>query len=333
MAREAGASRNTGLLNPRLRGDSAPPAVCVATVTTPSFLPGTLVTLGSFLARHPGFDGDLVVIHDRLPEEDRKSLGCLPRLRFEQVSPELGARLARLTHAHPALAPALARFHSLEAFRLRGYSKVLFLDSDLLFRKPVDDLFDRPEPLICCGDGPFYRGNVRDAETFNECPGPIEARALERPFNAGFLLIDAELLRGTCYADLLSMVTPESWRHTRTPHTDQILYNRYFDGRQTLVGATYDYLLAHAPDIRAHEGLSPADARVLHFNMRAKPWQFPQLLRWAARPGGGLLAAQARCFGHWYDAYRAQLVALHLHATARRAARRGRRPETSGADA
>ena len=33
--------------------------VCLATATTASFLPGTLITLGSF----PGFDGGVAVIH------------------------------------------------------------------------------------------------------------------------------------------------------------------------------------------------------------------------------------------------------------------------------
>ena len=37
---------------------------CLATVTTARFLPGTLVTLGSFLKAHPGFDGGVAVIHD-----------------------------------------------------------------------------------------------------------------------------------------------------------------------------------------------------------------------------------------------------------------------------
>lgn len=60
--------------------------VCVATVTTASFLPGTLVTLGSFLRQHPDFAGDLVVIHDELPDSERACLAALPKLRFEQVS-------------------------------------------------------------------------------------------------------------------------------------------------------------------------------------------------------------------------------------------------------
>ena len=290
---------------------------CVATVTTPSFLPGTLVTLGSFLDRHPGFAGDLVVIHDGLPQAAREPLAALPRLRFERVSTALRGRLGRLCAARPELRPREARFWSLEAFRLDGYRKVLFCDSDLLFRQPVDDLFRRREALLCCGDGPFHRGLRRDAVTFLETAEPAGPGALERTFNAGFLLIDAALTGGRDYEGLLSLVAPERWRGVRARQTDQIVYNRHFAGRQTLIGAAYNYLLAHARDIRAHEGLAAGQARVLHFNMRAKPWQMRELVQWAAQDSGALLAAQSEAFGFWYEACRDQLAALHLRARAR----------------
>ena len=38
------------------------------TATTERFVPGTLVSLASFLKHHPAFDGDFVVVHDELPE-------------------------------------------------------------------------------------------------------------------------------------------------------------------------------------------------------------------------------------------------------------------------
>lgn len=293
--------------------------ICVATVTTDSFVPGTLVTVGTFLKRHPGFAGDLVVIHDELDGKARDCLAAFPRLRFESVSSELRQRLALLVDAHPALAGRLPRFYSLEAFRLSGYRKVLFLDSDLLFRHPVAELFDRPDALLCCGDGPFYRGRVRDATTFREFDDPARRHTLGRTFNAGFLLIDTELLDGDTYADLLALVTVRNWQRVGTGHTDQILYNRYFAGQQTLVGATYNYLLAHARDIRARERLAADDAKVLHFNMRAKPWQVPSLAPWAASAKGVLLSAQVRRFNYWYEAYCDQLVALNLRSNVRRA--------------
>ena len=54
-----------------------PPKVCLATATTERFMPGTLVLIGSFLRRHPGFAGDVVVVHDDgLPETLREVLAA-----------------------------------------------------------------------------------------------------------------------------------------------------------------------------------------------------------------------------------------------------------------
>ena len=51
--------------------------ICLATATTEDFLPGTVVTVASFLKAHPGFDSDVVVIHDGLAEEHREVLNAL----------------------------------------------------------------------------------------------------------------------------------------------------------------------------------------------------------------------------------------------------------------
>ena len=69
-----------------------PPKVCLATATTERFVPGTLVLIGSFLRRHPGFAGDIVVVHDRgLPESLREVLAAtFDGVRFHPVLPELG---------------------------------------------------------------------------------------------------------------------------------------------------------------------------------------------------------------------------------------------------
>ena len=71
--------------------------ICLATATTEDFLPGTVVTVASFLKAHPDFDGDVVIIHDGLAEEHREVLSTLSaRVRFAPVSPELRDRLARV---------------------------------------------------------------------------------------------------------------------------------------------------------------------------------------------------------------------------------------------
>ena len=291
-----------------------PAKVCLATATTERFVPGTLVLIGSFLQRHPGFAGDLVVVHDAgLPESLREVLATtFDRVRFHPVLPELVDRVERLAAALPGRGLAPARFLALEAFRLGGYRKVLFCDSDLLFRAPVDSLFDSPHALLCCGDKAYLEGRHRDAASFLPAPPGSRAGAggvLDRTFNDGFLVIDAALVNDRTYADLLAMLTPETWRANGTPHTKQFLHNRYFAGRQTLLSSTYNFLLASAQAIRAREGVDVESARVLHYVKAVKPWLPEAMLRWAWDPGS---APAATAFRFWYDAWLDVLAQAHV---------------------
>ena len=289
--------------------------ICFVTATTESFVPGTFVTLGSFLQHHPDFDGDLVVVHDELPEEHRRHLAAISSaVRFEQVSAELRSRLAALRAERPALAGRLAQFYSLEAFRLHGYGKVLYYDSDVLFQSSVADLFDSPDALLCCPDGIHLRGLRRDAATF----GPVAAEsadAIEGNFGAGFLLIDSALVEENAYEALLALLTPETWQGTATAHTDQLVLNRCFGGRQTLVSSAYDFVLERAALIKAREGVDAEDAKALHFIGGVKPWMPEAMLRWAR---GEPEHRPRDFFKLWYDAYLGCLADAHLHSAKRR---------------
>ena len=287
---------------------------CFVTAATERFVPGALVALCSFRQHHPGFAGDLVVIHDALPAVHRQHLeDACPGVRFEPVSAALRERLAILGAARQDLAPRLAQFFSLEAFRLRGYRKVLYCDSDVLFQGSVAKLFDSPSALLCCGDEVFLHGGARNATTFAPLrlaqPVGAHAEVLQCPFNAGFLLIDGGVLEAGCYADLLSLVSPDTWRGTATIHTDQLILNRHFPGRQTLVGWRYNFLLPFAEAIRAREGVDAEGANALHFVGPVKPWMPEAMLRWAE---GDPKHKPSSAFRRWYDAYVGYLAAAHV---------------------
>ena len=274
-------------------------------------MPGTLVALATFAKHHRDFSGDLVVVHDGLcgTQREQLALAC-PGIRFEPVSTALRCRLDALASACPALAGRWGQFYSLEAFRLRGYRKVLFYDSDVLFQGSIADLFSSPAALLCCPDGVALRGGCRDAATFAPMPaagaGP---GVLAQPFGAGFMLIDAALVEGGCYAELLALVSPETWRGSATHHTDQFVLNRGLAGRQTLVSSRYDFALPQAEAIRAREGIDAAAARVLHFSGAIKPWMPDAMLRWTL---GDPDTKPRSAFRLWYDAYVASLTAAHL---------------------
>ena len=263
-----------------------------------------MVAIASFLKQHPGFAGEMVLFHDGLPEERRAALTrAFPPLRFEPVNPELRERLTRLGADRPDLRAKLPDFYSLEAFRLDGYRKVLYCDCDLLFRRPIDDLFEREDALLCCGDGVFLRGGCHDAATYRPIHSPSQAGAqgvLERTFGCGLLLIDERLTGERTYSELLALVAPETWRGTETVHSDQFILNRYLAGRQTLVSAAYNYRLHLAREIRAREGLSAGEASVLHFSGRVKPWRPETMLRWNL---GAARFPPYPAFSLWYEAW------------------------------
>ena len=303
-------------LIPKVKASVASPApsvpdsaqLCFATVATEGFLPGALVAIASFLEHHPQFHGDIIVFHDGLPEVQRRQLGnACGSVRFERISPELDERLAVLCAVHPDFAPRQGQFYSLEAFRLRGYRKVLFYDSDVLFQGSIEELFDSPATLLCCGDQAFLNGWRRDAATFALAPPDAEG-ALEHTFGAGFLLIDNTLVEEGSHQDLLALVAPDTWRDTHTPHTDQFILNRHFAGRQTLVSSTYDFALPWAERIRAREGVEADNAKVLHFAGPVKPWKSNAMLRWTQ---GDANARPQMAFKRWYDAYLHHLAAAH----------------------
>ncbi len=336
----AGSTRDSAQRNRQATAPAVAPRpsrVCLVTGTTDGFVPGTFAMLGTFLKHHPHFDGDVVVIHDGLSAASREALAPLSeRLRFEPVSPELRDRLARLSAAQPRLRDRLAHFYSLEAFRLHGYRKVLYCDGDLLFRAPIAELFDSHDALLCCGDSPHLRGLPRDAVTYlpvedafgRRAPGGRPSAVGSRPealagesstlagtFNSGLLLIDEGLVREGCYAGLLEMVSGETWRRARVRIADQLVLNRYFAGRRTLVSSTYNYLLPQADVIRAREGIGIGSAKVLHFRAPFKPWRPDAMLAWA---GGKARDAMTPGFKLWYGAYVDCLAAVRLRNAFRR---------------
>ena len=293
----------------------APSPVCFATVATASFVPGALVAIGSFQRHHPSFDGDVVVIHDGLRQHQRDCLqAACGTIRYKRVSDALRQRLDVLGAAQPRLAHRLGEFYCLEAFRLHGYRKVLFYDADVLFRASVDELFRSPAPLLCRGDEAHLRGQCRDAATF--APVSCGEGALQRTFGSGFLMIDGQLLADKCHYDaLLEGVRPAVWADSAMKHTDQLVLNCHFAGRQTLVDWRYDYVVPMAAEIRARAGWPIEDAKALHFAGPVKPWMTDAMLRWAE---GNVAFKPHPAYRWWMDAYMECLTKAHIDAAGKR---------------
>ena len=276
-------------------------SICLATVTTDSYLPGTLVTLHSFLATNPWFHGDIKVITDGLSDESRRRLALVhPGIGYFAVGRELLDRVADVAREHPEFAQQGARFFSLEAFRLTGYDRVLLIDSDLLFRGSIEELLARPEPLVACGDAAWYSGERR---------AWLPRQGEHRPFNSGLVLAGRSCVTEATYESLVGFVSAKNYRSPHMKLADQIVLNIHFAGQAAIAESRFNYLLAHQRKIRERDGTRMEQALVLHYNGRDKPWNLDGVIKVAMLQPGFVKACAL-----WYDAWMRCLTGMHMRA-------------------
>ncbi|GAA0283333.1 hypothetical protein GCM10009127_26000 [Alteraurantiacibacter aestuarii] len=275
--------------------------LCLTTVSTDSYLVGTLVTLHSFLATNPWFDGDIVIITDGLTDESKRRLELVyPRLQYFIAGSELMDRVEDVARENPEFTQYKARFFSLEAFRLTGYGRVLLIDSDLLFRGSIEEMFAHTEPLVACGDGAWYKGVTR--------PWLPEGTPISS-FNSGLVLADSTCVTQEHYLGLVNFVSAENYRLPHMKLADQIVLNIHFAGQATIIEPKFNYLLAHDEMIREEHGARMGDALVLHYNGRHKPWMMDQVVRNGLRQ-----PAFVKACGLWYEAWTRCLTDMHMRA-------------------
>lgn len=243
-------------------------------MTDAGFLPGTIVLLTSFLRHNPWFAGDLVIIHDGLPDAAQARLQQFPNLRFHLVGGTMRERLAALAAVRPTMAVKRANLLSLEAFNLPGYDWVLKLDSDVLCTGSAAALTAIEGALLASPDQSYFRDKVRHLKTYVPQHKGLGAPETVYPmtFNAGVLLLRPAQMPTRVYAELTERVQPDTWSMVRTGHADSVVLNRHFRGAWTQVGEQYNYVISSEAARYTRPRAAIGDAVFLHYIGRPKPW-------------------------------------------------------------
>lgn len=288
---------------------------CLATVTSPDFIVGTLIMLNSFLRHNRWFKGDIIIIHDQLPEKFRGFFNFYKNIKFQQISNSVKQKVINLSEKlpHLNLQKKIPRFYSLEIFHLfsHNYEVLLFCDSDILFLNNIQELFNLKDNLYCCGDKYYYTQSTINTKTYtpieNSASSQNDQDTLYSTFNSGFMLFSKELMSDTLIQDILELLDTKVWSNIQAPFTDQIIFNLYFKDRHIILDPKYNYLVSHRDMINTRKNISSKDLKVLHFNGKTKPWDHFQVLEATSNDTTSLAFFQL-----WHKAYLDFLPEINL---------------------
>lgn len=248
--------------------------ICLATVTDDRFLPGTAVLLSSFLRHNPWFEGSVVIIHDGLARRSMRLLETFPGVEYRRVGDTLRRSLDELVGRHPRLASIRPRFHSLEAFGLSDFERVLYVDADVLCTAGARELLDLEPGLWACPDQTHLRGQVRDAVSFlpRDRDTPSSHAVLPSTFNTGLMMISPSALGDGVVEGLAHGIDPEAWSKVRSGHTDQFVLNHAFEGRWRALPSGYNHFVTPADGDYPVPREALDEAVFVHYLGRPKPW-------------------------------------------------------------
>ncbi len=272
---------------------------CLATVTSENYFQWTMTMIYSFVKNNSWFEGDIVLICKDLPADMINDLNLFKSVKFIEPSGELLKQIDLLAAEVPKFKNLGARFFSLEIFRLGDYQKVLFLDSDMVVVKSIEEIFNLPELFYASAQLCFYKGKGRNGTTFNaESHDNKLTDFLENPINTGFMLLDAKILSQNNYRGLIEMIKPELWNRNNLTYTDELIINQYFNNEISLLDTSYNYRARAARMIKEKENLTIEDAKIIHYYANFKPWNFSEVLASSAKNLNWIKAYDL--WYHWY---------------------------------
>jgi hypothetical protein len=294
--------------NNRASGKEDIKPMCLATVTTSGYHQWTMVMVHSFLKSNPWFDGDIVLITNELSSDERSRFSIFSSVSFREPSERLTGAIEKLVKKKPGFTNLVPMFWSLELFNLTGYSKVLFLDSDMLVVNSLREVFEKPEALCACAESCWYQGKGRRVDTYEAVITANDpALFIEKPINSGFVLVGERWITPEIYDGLIGMINPELWENKGTLHADQLILNLFFQGRFTLLDARYNFRPVNASVMMDKEGIGLEDACVIHYFRQYKPWNFNEVFKLSKDD-----MVHLKAFRMWYSSYIELLKFNHL---------------------
>jgi len=277
------------------------------TSTSDEFFAGTCVALYSFIKHNPWFDSDIIVVSEDLSDDRKATLeASFARLKVHAVDQRLIKQAANLRSAFPALGNRTRIFYNLHAFCLHHYDRVLKIDSDMLFRGSLQELFELDSDFAACHAMTYYLGKSRHKDNLSLL-NIDHPDALPTWVNAGLYSVSNKYLNDATFKQLMNYLSVDFWGRQQSNHTDQIAVNLTFSRKLEILSQRYNYFIPDQNAIKEKIGLSSGDALVWHYFGTDKPWKLNNYLS-RTNPAKEPLAAKRE----WINTYLGFLQTTHL---------------------
>lgn len=247
--------------------------VCLATVSSKEYWPGTITMIKSFLRHNKWFEGDIIIIsndkyvHQKTKKNDR--LKCL------YPNPVLLEKTTLLASELPKYKSLRNRFYIFEIFKLLNYNYVIYADSDLLFRSSlqIDDLFNNE--LSAVADPWHFRNFRREKNTFDKIPqsDSPQKNCFKSFFNSGFLVVGKSKRNHEKFSELISYIRPVFMSEVKDVLADEPILNTSFENNVSILPVTYNCSI-HL----IMEGIVKINPYIIHFTGKHKPWKIKSWL-------------------------------------------------------
>lgn len=220
-----------------------PTSVAFASYVDNSYLPGFEVLVKSLLLNNPWFDHDYLVLYDDLTAQSVERISLLyPHVVWRRVDSSHYADYQKGDRSNYLEEKA---YYILEAFRERGYDRLVTLDVDMVVLGDVEHL-------------------VTTDAAFTAVPQFFQSRGGWR-INSGVMSFDRSVMTDTFVARMDEIGRTGAYELERH---DQGVLSAVLDGAYTRLDNRYN-LVKRA--VKRGQ-LPPEDTRILHFTGSIKPW-------------------------------------------------------------
>jgi lipopolysaccharide biosynthesis glycosyltransferase len=263
--------------------------LCLATVSSKDYWPGTLVMIKSFLKCNTWFEGEIVIITCNKEYIKKKIEKHRLKVRLIKPSQKLLNKITEIEDEIKYLRNIRLRFLKLELFKHNEYDTIIYYDSDILHLRGIDYYQIINKDFFAAKDPSYLRGYLRHRNTLEKIKiSETSIDSYSNYFNSGFLVIGKKFLCKECYEKLILTIDSRLFSKITDSLADEPILNKEFE--KEIVIAPIEY---NCPIHLLVEGIVTKPVTSIHFTGSYKPWQ---MLSWLF-----LLLRSKKYFSHLFE--------------------------------